>query len=964
VKFKVILNNKKNKNVIFNFIMNKKGKVIIISEVSSKGSFIQDVLKENDYNIVTEKDIFSAFKIMEGNGVDLIIYDITKDSERCLKLLKVLKERCSKIPVITVVPYPDRNDYILKSFEFGAKDSIYQECNTSELLLRVGRAIMDLEIKNNLEKVQCELEKYSKSLLNIVKHRSEELYKAEKKYECLVQFAPNIIFLLDKDDKIIFINDTVKTILGYEPKEMLGESFYLMVHKEDIEITRKVFKEFHTDRHFSKNFQIRMIKNSEGIEIGEDSRIYARINAVNMYQVKLDDYVCPDFCIQGVISDITLEKKYESENIILSNALRNSLAGIAIADLNFNIVFVNRALEEIFGYESEEILGKNIYSLFIPQEFTDIYSDKIKQFLFLNGKWEDEIYGRKKGKEIFPMFLSLSIIKDDNNVPMAVLGVARDITEFKKAEERIKYVARFVNQSNICIIYIKLDGTVTVWNKGAEHLFGIKKENAIGKQIKELPIFPDNRKNEIDLFLKSAQKGEFLERYETVRYKFVKENKIPIDVSISVIPVRDEWENIKELVFLSWDITESKKLLRQKEVINNINNILLSSIGFKDVYQDIEEELRKLIPFKSFRIGTFSQDGEFMEIHKKKPIKVKNIPNLNYKILDKDVFRVETKNNVFKIINKKKSPILENDLRKSKLITNKIAFKLGISSFIIYPLIYKDKNVGVMIMVSDKVNNFNDEHIEVLSQIAPNIAIFVENHRLGNKQKEYENNLKYLSGRLIETLEDERKRISRELHDEVGQCLSAINLYLNMIKNKINRNDLNGYFDKIINIVDETLEISRKISSDLRPNLLDKLGLVPTIKWYIEEFVKRYGLNVKMNVEDIDEKIDKKIEINIYRIVQEAINNIIKHSKASKVYIKLSKKNGQIFLKVKDNGKGFIMNSKYNRNGLGLIGMTERVDLLGGEILIDSAPKKGTKIEVKIPLKKEINSGGYKRFIS
>jgi len=198
--------------------------------------------------------------------------------------------------------------------------------------------------------------------------------------------------------------------------------------------------------------------------------------------------------------------------------------------------------------------------------------------------------------------------------------------------------------------------------------------------------------------------------------------------------------------------------------------------------------------------------------------------------------------------------------------------------------------------------------------------------------------------------ENDRKRISREIHDELGQSLSALKIDLGWLKDHLELNQ--RAFDKIngmSDIVSETIKTVQRIASDLRPGLLDDLGLIPAMEWYCQEFEKRTGVICQFIGDDIEIN-NERITLVIYRILQEALTNVMRHSEANNVMVNLYKKNEWIVLEVNDNGKGMDSSKINGPTSLGIVGMRERVNQYNGKLNISSKLNKGTKLSIHIPL--------------
>jgi PAS domain S-box-containing protein len=221
--------------------------------------------------------------------------------------------------------------------------------------------------------------------------------------------------------------------------------------------------------------------------------------------------------------------------------------------------------------------------------------------------------------------------------------------------------------------------------------------------------------------------------------------------------------------------------------------------------------------------------------------------------------------------------------------------------------------------------------------------------------RESDKELRILSNQLLSTEEKERKRIARELHDGIGQALSAIKFSvensLRELRNRPNHSELKP-LEAVIPLTQKTIEEVRRIVKDLRPAILDDLGILATITWFCREFQKFYAnIEIKKDIDIREEDIPSPLKTVIYRILQEALNNIAKHSRADAVQLGLKKKNSRIELKVRDNGQGFDFNKaislKASRRGFGLASMRERAALSGGAFAIDSSAGKGTTVRVR-----------------
>ncbi|HJP93775.1 MAG TPA: PAS domain S-box protein [Pyrinomonadaceae bacterium] len=216
--------------------------------------------------------------------------------------------------------------------------------------------------------------------------------------------------------------------------------------------------------------------------------------------------------------------------------------------------------------------------------------------------------------------------------------------------------------------------------------------------------------------------------------------------------------------------------------------------------------------------------------------------------------------------------------------------------------------------------------------------------------------LQMFSRHLIDAQEDERRRIARELHDQIGQVLTAVKMNLHTVQRVCGVSEAGSYIRDNIEAVDEALRMVRDLSVDLRPPILDDLGLVTALRWYVERYRKRTGLEVQVSIEltDQDERLPRDLETACFRIAQEALTNIVRHARATQVSLQLAKDGNVLMLSVKDNGVGFDPKSLRTRAPrvatLGLISMQERAHTAGGTIEIESAVSRGTEVRFRLPL--------------
>ncbi len=218
--------------------------------------------------------------------------------------------------------------------------------------------------------------------------------------------------------------------------------------------------------------------------------------------------------------------------------------------------------------------------------------------------------------------------------------------------------------------------------------------------------------------------------------------------------------------------------------------------------------------------------------------------------------------------------------------------------------------------------------------------------------KHSENQLRELCAHLETVREEERSRVAREIHDELGQVLTTLKLEVALLGDSLPKDSeaARAIVPSILRHTDSTIQTVKRISGELRPSALDNLGLVNAVEWEIEQFEKRTKIQCELNLDFDDNDLPLEKAVTLFRIFQEALTNIIRHAEASRLRLSLTEENGCVVLAIVDNGKGIAEHQITAKDAFGLMGMRERAYAWGGEIFIKNADGKGTEVVFSIPL--------------
>jgi signal transduction histidine kinase len=231
------------------------------------------------------------------------------------------------------------------------------------------------------------------------------------------------------------------------------------------------------------------------------------------------------------------------------------------------------------------------------------------------------------------------------------------------------------------------------------------------------------------------------------------------------------------------------------------------------------------------------------------------------------------------------------------------------------------------------------------------VSVFVELFRKSERLRESEDKLRRLAAHLISVREEERAHIAREIHDELGQVLTGLKMEVTWLAKRLREKPLIEKTDSMCKLIDTTVQTVRKIATGLRPEMLDDMGLVAAVGWQAKEFQKRTGIRCRAKLPPETTKLDIDVSTTMFRIFQEILTNVARHSRATRVDMELTVSDERVGLDVTDNGVGIADSDLNGKKSLGLLGMHERALLFGGEVKINGTPGHGTRVSVSIPVR-------------
>jgi len=280
--------------------------------------------------------------------------------------------------------------------------------------------------------------------------------------------------------------------------------------------------------------------------------------------------------------------------------------------------------------------------------------------------------------------------------------------------------------------------------------------------------------------------------------------------------------------------------------------------------------------------------------------------------------------------------------------------QLGLRSTVIVPFVVQGRLIGSLNLWSEMPGAFTADSTDLAREVGDQLALAIHDAQLFDEVRAGRERLEMLSHKLLEVQESERIHLARELHDEIGQVLTAIQINLQILEHSLHAADAASRLADSINMVKYTLQQVRTLALDLRPSMLDDLGLVSALRWYVQNHVRKVGIHVRLVADPLPRHLPAHIEITCFRVAQEALTNVVRHSQAKRVTVTIRLRETGLVLSVRDRGLGFDVDGAKERalkgHSMGLLGMQERVELAGGHLSIQSNVSEGTVIRAIFPL--------------
>lgn len=916
---------------------------------------------------ITEAKGFA--QALEGGNFDLAITDYRLRWTDGLEVLRAVKARWPECPVIMFAG-TGTEDIAVEAMKAGLDDYV--------LKLPKHLARLPVAVRLALKRAQ----------------QRQALKEAETRYRSLFDGVPVGLYRTTPEGQALDVNPVLVQMLGYPDRESL-----LAVNTADVYANpedRRRWQALMEREGVVRDFEVQLRRRDGTIIWVRDSA-----RAVRNADGRVLYY-------EGSLEDITERRRVEEalrrERDFSRSIIEATPALVVVLDSEGHITSFNRACEELTGYTAAEVIGHTIWEFLVPERFV---SDVQEVFAGLRAGVLPSSYENpwltKDGDERWITWTNTSIKDEAGNV-VAIVGIGVDMTEFRHMQQTLErrnwelqalveagqllagtldldeVLDRLLDvvqkQFNLASVsFSSYDPATQIFEVRAQryddpaHQVGRIGERRTRDQhpfssraldtgqlvyepdLWNAPHIPKERRAEaralnirsvveVPLIAKGRPVGVLhLRAFETPRFFTAEELAF---VRAIAPPAAAAIDNAQLYGRLAQRVQEISALYHAGQVLTGV-------IDMEQLLPFVVEAAVAMLP---------SAERSTIQLYDEESGTLVTRAGTGYSEQELAQMCLPTDSSVAGRCFATGKPWIVQDTYADPYFQHVgPPVVSAIRSMMAVPLVSKGRSIGVLCVDNlSTTGAFTGDDMRVLSTLAAQAAAAIEAARLFTEVDAARARAEELAARVVQTQEEERRRIARELHDEVGQLLTGVKLSQEMLAADLPAElaELRERALENVALIDETMEVVRKLSLDLRPAALDELGLSAALEWHIERYRHQTGIEVTFRAVSLPRQLPDPQATAVYRVVQEALTNVARHAAASEVLVEVACEGGSLRVQVTDNGRGFdaaaVLRTGPAEGHFGLVGLQERATLLGGRARIESRPGQGTKITVELPL--------------
>jgi len=689
---------------------------------------------------------------------------------------------------------------------------------------------------------------------------------------------------------------------------------------------------------------------------------------------------------------------------IQATALESAANGIIITDPRGDIQWTNPAFLEMTGYSKAEVIAQNTRIL-----KSGLHDHKFFQQLWetvLSGNvWRGEITNRRKDGSLYVEEQTITPVYDQNDEIASFIAIKQDVTERKKAENQLEQSNRelrilskaeheqrlfteglvqaaIVFNSSLdldvvldhileetqkvipcraaCILLTDGEIITTMRHLGCEQVSEILQSKGITISLESDPLLYEMNTTMQPILVEDTtkeSKWHWYESLEWVRSSIAAPLVLDLHVMGFIRLLSDKVQTFNQeskerlMAFATHaamaiqnarHYDDQLRARQAAEMLRQASLALTRTLELEAVGNTLLEYLQQLVPCNRLYL-ILLEDNDFLSVRA-----TRGFDELDKIAVMKHPLEADLYPHIRQLLHDATTLMIEDTSQFGGWRT--LAKGREVSNWLGIPVLVGGEPIGLCGLDNILSGPFTKEQVQLAEALVGQASVALQNAWLFEQLRAGRERLQSLSHRQVEIQERERRYIARELHDETGQALTSLMVGLRLLEKKVHDPDrLLSAIDDMDRTLQEVSENLHRLAMDLRPASLDHLGLVAALHQQIESLAEKQGLEVRFDAPGISERLPPNTETLLYRIVQEALTNVARHAQATRVEVLLQQRDNALVVIIEDNGIGFNTTGTLQVERLGLFGMRERAEMLGGELIIESTIGEGTTISVEVP---------------
>ena len=750
-----------------------------------------------------------------------------------------------------------------------------------------------------------------------------------------VDHATESILLMRSDGRLFYVNQAACRTLGYSEKELLS----LMIHDIDMGLD-------------AQNWEKHWVEIKQRGSFTEESLFRKRDGGLLPVEVSISyRRLGSEAFAYSVARDITKRRHAEESLRLIQDryamATRAARTGVWDWDLRTGQFYVDPIIIELLGYDEKETPGdiQGWSQLLHPSDRKA--AEKVAEECRAGATAEYSLEHRMLHKDgsVRWIFARGKVVRDAGDNPIRVLGTNTDITERRHAEEELRQFREIADNANYGMVVADLAGNTLYLNRSFANSHGYTVDELLGEN---LSVFHSEAQ-----LVAAREVNERLFRdgkYGPTEVWHTHRDGTAFPMLMNGITIPDDTGAPMILAATAVDISprvRAEKALKLREhqqaVVATLGREALASGDLDQLLAETVQLVTTTLDIGLCGVIELSSDGSGFFLRESF--------GCGESKSDSAVIGVATEWQGSLALREAQTIVVEDAAKEERFEQPFLFREHGVISSAAVPIRGWGRPFGVLMACDDRPRAFGSDDVNFLEGVANILAHALERTQAEEALGASQERLRNLAARLHAVREEERTVIAREIHDHLGQALTGLKMDLSWLMRRLPEDD--AVRDRAVSmqtLLDSTVDSVRTISTQLRPPILDDLGLEAAVEWQATEFGRQSGINCHLDLRIGDRSMQNEHATAAFRILQESLVNVARHAKASNVWVEIRRMGDTLLLAVSDDGIGIGDSTLSSSHSIGLIGMRERAAALGGEVSIVRLAAGGTKVKLELPL--------------